>query len=87
MEHDIREPKHVFEQPAPVIPMLAWGLVAFAMLLAALVAVAGIAGAVVAEQHPPTPTQWITPGPDVIRPPASLERPCQPLFQRCEVAQ
>ena len=48
MEHDIREPKHVFEQPAPIIPIIAYGLVAFAMLLAALVLVAAIAGQVVA---------------------------------------
>lgn len=85
MPQEIREPKHAATQPAPIIPILAWLLVALAMFLAALVLVAGLAGQIAAnDRPPPTDHSWITPGPDTITPPL-LERPCDPIFQRCEV--
>lgn len=65
------------------LSVLAWALVALAMLLALLVLVAGIAGQYAAD-HPPV-IATIQPAPDTIAPPKSLQRPCDPLFQRCEV--
>lgn len=89
MEQDIRTPKHAAEPVAPIIPALAWGLVAFAMFLAALVVVAGIAGTIASENRPEPTVSTPT---DTIYPPrvqwgdgSILLRPCNPTFQRCEV--
>lgn len=62
--------------------VLAWILVALAMFLAALVVVAGVAPIIAKATRPDTS---ITPGPDTIAPPPALVRPCDPIFQRCEL--
>ena len=68
-----------------ILAVAAWSLVAVAMFLALLVLIAGYAGAYVAAHPPVVPPITSTPV-DSIYPPKSLQRPCNPIFQRCEVA-
>lgn len=90
-------PKHAAEPERPaaetnrLMAHIAWGLVALTMFLALIIlATAGgrMIGEATAER--PAPTITVTPGPDTIAPPPLLAKPipaCDPIFQRCEVAQ
>jgi hypothetical protein len=87
MEHDYtpREAKHVYEKPQErILPLVAWGLVAVAMALAAIILIMGVSGlaAKALRAQPPAPA---TSTADVIFPPAPWKA-CDPIFQRCEVA-